>query len=67
MTLRKFLSWSYKNTNEKRSLYLRRRLNQVMAIDRELERGFQVLKEYTKHGDFWYNCVKSPEKFWYIN
>ena len=66
MTLRKFLSWCYKNADDKRELNfakkeaLRQRLFHVHTIDNELERGFCMLKEYTKGGDFWYNCLKSP-------
>ena len=65
MNLRTFLSWSYTNANDRRVLIRQRNYN-VHLIDNELERGFCMLKEYVKGGDFWYNCLKSPEKFWYI-
>ena len=45
---------------------LRQRMRNIHLIDTEMERGFCVLKNYVKQGDYWYNCVKSPEKFWYI-
>lgn len=72
MTLRKFLSWCYKNANDRRVLVLnkkqalRQRLLNVHMIDTELERGFCVLKDYTRYGDWWVNCLKSPEVFWYL-
>lgn len=66
MKLRKFLQWSYTNADDRR-LLIRRRLKNIHLIDTELERGFCTLKEYVKQGDYWYNCLKSPEKFWYLS
>ena len=73
MVLRKFLSWCYKNAENRRELVLRKktalrnRLLNVAAIDNEIERGFCVLNFYTKHGDFWLNCVTREEPFWYLS
>ena len=50
----------------KKKTKIAQRMWNVHIIDSELERGFCVLKEYVKYGDYWYNCTKSPEKFWYI-
>lgn len=73
MVLRKFLGWCYKNADDKREFVidkkaaLRRRLKQVAMIDREIEHGFCMLKQYVKGGDYWLNCLESPEPFWYLN
>ena len=73
MSLRSFLHRSFRNTFCKRELALqkktalRHRLFHVHTIDNELERGFCMLKEYTKGGDFWLNCLVSPEPFWYLS
>ena len=64
--LRSFLGWSYKNANDRRRLDLRQRALNIHMRDTELERGLCMLKEYVRYGDFWYNCLKSPEPFWYI-
>lgn len=64
--LRWFLSWSYKNANDSRKLRLRRRMLNIHNIDTEMERGFCMLKMYTKYGKYWYNCVTSPERLWWI-
>jgi len=71
--LRNFLRWCYKNANDKRELKLNkreelsRRLHRVWTIDNELERGFCVLKQYTKYGDAWVNSITREEPFWYID
>ena len=73
MSLRSFLRRSFKNTFCKRELSLkkketlRNRLFYVHSIDNEIERGFCMLKDYTKGGDFWLNCLVSPEPFWYLS
>ena len=67
--LRKFLSWSYKNANNKRELRrnaLRNRLQYVWSIDNQIERGFCFISQYLKHGDFWYQCEVSPEPLCWI-
>ena len=72
MMLRKFLSWCYKNEDDRRELVmdkratLRKRLLNVHTIDNEIEHGFCVLKEFVKGGDYWHNCVTRPEPFWYL-
>jgi len=71
--LRDFLRGSFRNTWTKRELVskkkkaLRNRLFYVHDIDNEIERGFCVLNFYTKHGDFWLNCVTREEPFWYLS
>ena len=64
--LRAFLRHSFKNTAEFRKLRLRQRMMKIHMIDTELERGFCMLRQYTKYGAFWYNCITNPERLWWV-
>ena len=64
--LRRFLHRSYKNTHATRTLDLSTRLRRVIMWDREIEGGLSQLAPYVKYGKYWYNCVKSPERLWWI-
>ncbi len=56
MVLRKFLSWCYKNADDKRELVLRKktalrnRLLYVHDIDTEIERGFCTISTHFRNG-----------------
>ena len=56
MVLRKFLSWCYKNADDRRELVLRKktalrnRLLYVHDIDTEIERGFCTMNCYFRYG-----------------
>ena len=68
-TLRWFLSWSYKNANDRRELRrnaLRNRLYNVWTIDNERERGHCFTTQYLKYGPFWYQCQVSPEPLCWV-
>ena len=61
--LRKFLSWSFTNANDKRELVskkeaLRRRLLNVHMIDTELERGFCSMQNFFRYGDGYFYSLK---------
>ena len=56
-TLRKFLSWSYKNSNDRRRLDLRSRMNDIIMRDRELDGTWRILGYYVKYGGFGYNAT----------
>ena len=50
----------------KKRTKIAQRMWNIHMIDTEIERGFSVLKFYTKYGDPWVNCLVGPEPLWYI-
>ncbi len=66
-TLRRFLSWSYKNSNDRRRLDLRSRMNDIIMRDRELDGTWRILGYYVKYGGFGYNCYMSEKPLWWVS
>ena len=50
----------------KKRTKIAQRMWNIHMIDNEIERGFSILKFYTKYGDPWVNCLVGPEPLWYI-
>ncbi len=47
-------------------LTLAQRLKYVIYIDREIEGRKDFLRMFFKYGKYWYNCIKSSERLWWI-
>ena len=64
--MKKILSRFFKTSNNKRRLYLRNRMHNILLRDRDIDGTWPILGYYVKYGGFGYNCFRSEKPLWWV-